>query len=505
MMKKLICLLLVLLFLLPAGAAARAEGAENNTAATEFIEISDLDGMLAIVHNPEANYLLTADIDMAGVDWKPIPFAGIFDGAGHTLYNLTITGVGDEMRLTKDGNLKPYDTFFAGLFSVLEGATIIDLKIVGASLSVDAQEHCFVGLLAGYMFQSSIQGCSVQGKVRLNNYAVQSGVAGLVGYGAGDFGYCRADVELIFEDRNLESRCEQFMGGILACGLVNIEDCVVHIQGYDSCHGYVHNGGLVGMYYYCGMQVRAQSVRRNEIYGQISFFEDNPDRRAYCKATIGEELSVPGNYYSNKSEFQRNETRDVSKVLLPETCAEPDVVDTVTSPTCDSWGYVTHTCSGCGYTWVDTYFPPQHQPGDWEIVEDATEEKDGLRVRYCSVCGKLVESESYAYEPPKPLYTEEVFTVRGVESSEVLGVQYRGSAAAMHSEEALAPLVWSCDDPEIASVDQDGVIQGLKRGTATVHYVSADGLCTGTCEVHVYYSFWQWVLIILCFGWIWYV
>ena len=114
-MKKLVSLLLILLFLLPLGTGALAEDAENAAPENlEFIEISDLDGLKAMVENPEANYILTADIDMGGEDWKPIPFSGVFDGAGHTLYNLSITNTGDEMRVTKDGNLKPYDTFFAG-------------------------------------------------------------------------------------------------------------------------------------------------------------------------------------------------------------------------------------------------------------------------------------------------------------------------------------------------------------------------------------------------------
>ena len=502
-MKKLLSLLLVLLFLLPAGTAALAEDADDAPKEPEeWIEISDLDGLLAVADNPDGAYLLTEDIDMVGIDWTPIPFRGFFDGAGHTLYNLQIGSVGEDVRVTRDGNLKSYDTVFAGLFSVLENATIRDLNLAGATLAVDSTEHCFVGLLAGYMYRSSIQGCSVQGRAWLINHAVQSGVGGLVGYGAGDFGYCHADVELVFEDRNLESRCEQFMGGILSCGLANIEDCYVQIDGYDSCHGYVHNGGLVGMYYYCGMDVRAQSVRRNEIRGQISFFEDNPIRRAYCAPTLGEELSVPGNYYSNESEFERNETKNYDKVLLPEQCEEPEYHTTLTPPTCDTWGYAVHECKNCGYHWTDSYFPPQHTPGDWEIVEPADETHEGVREKHCTVCGELITRESYVYEP---VYTEEIVPVLGAETAETLGVLFHGSAQAMHAKDATGPLTWSSDDPSIATVDQNGTIQGIQRGKTTVRYSSEDGLYSGVCTVSVYYSFWQWLLIVFFFGWLWYL
>ena len=500
-MKRFLSLLLVLLFLLPAGGAALAEDAGDGAA----VEIADLEGLLAIADDPDGNYILTADIDMAGVFWKPIPFSGTLDGAGHTLYNLQITELGDDMRVTRDGNLKAYDTYFAGLFSVMEHATIRDLKIVGALLEIEGQDHCFVGLLAGYMYRCNIQGCSVQGRARLNNYTVMSGIGGIVGYGAGDFGYCRADVELIFEDRNLEERCEQFMGGILACGLVNIEDCVVHIDGYDSCHGYVHDGGLVGMYYYCGMDVHSQSVRRNEIYGQMSFFEDNPNRRAYCEPTLGEEMSVPGNYYSNESEFERNEVFTYDKVLLPEQCEEPEYRITLVSPTCEEWGYAVHECKTCGYSWADSYFPPQHTPGEWEIVTPADETHEGLREKHCTVCGELLTRETYTVAPPEPEPTEEIVTVRGADTTEALSVVFRGSAQAKHAEGATGPLTWTSENPEIVSVDPDGTVHGLQHGEATVRYDSQNGLYHGTCRVSVYYSFWQWFLIVFCFGWLWYV
>ncbi len=44
-----------------------------------------------------------------------------------------------------------------------------------------------------------------------------------------------------------------------------------------------------------------------------------------------------------------------------------------------------------------------------------------------------------------------------------------------------------------------------ERGETLVRYDSADGLYHGVCQVSVYYSFWQWFLIVFCFGWLWYV
>ena len=178
-MKRCLSLLLILLLLLPAGGAALAEGEEQSA-----VEISDLAGLKAIADDPEGSYVLTADIDMSGEDWTPIPFYGTLDGSGHTLYNLRVHTVGAETRNTYDGNDKRYETVFAGLFSVMERSTVRDLRLVGADLDIESGQHCFVGLLAGYIYRCNLQGCTVQGRARLVNHGVMTGIGGLVGYGA---------------------------------------------------------------------------------------------------------------------------------------------------------------------------------------------------------------------------------------------------------------------------------------------------------------------------------
>ena len=348
-MKRLISLLLALLL---AAAAAPALADEAVT------EIADVEGLLAMARRPQGRYRLVSDIDMAGIDWTPIAFSGELDGGGHCLYNLHVTRAGEETRVTRDGNMKEYDTAFAGLFSVLENAAVKDLRLTGAQVDIENSTHCFAAILAGYVDRSTVSAVSVNGRVRMNSYSVMVGVAGLAGFGCGSFDRCDAKVELIFEDRNFDSRCEEFMGGVLACGIAEINACMVEIDGYDSCHGYVHNGGLVGMYYHCGTKYDSGPVNNNIIEGRIRFFEDNPDRRAYCKAVIGESLSKPTQTNSNFDAFLRDEVKKFDVVLLPEQCAEPSYQDTVVPPTGGRWGYTKHVCSVCGYHWTDTYTAP---------------------------------------------------------------------------------------------------------------------------------------------------
>ncbi|MBQ5512132.1 MAG: hypothetical protein IIT83_00470, partial [Bacteroidales bacterium] len=40
-----------------------------------------------------------------------------------------------------------------------------------------------------------------------------------------------------------KGKCEQFLGGIVSCGIGSFDHCKVKINGYISCHGYVHSGG----------------------------------------------------------------------------------------------------------------------------------------------------------------------------------------------------------------------------------------------------------------------
>ena len=351
-MKRLMCMMLAAAMILGAALAVSAQAEEAET------KIYDVSGLRAMADAPNGRYRLMNDIDMGGVDWTPIAFSGELDGGGHGLYNLTVTAAGVETRPTHDGNMKEYETEFAGLFSVLENATVRNLKLVGANVSVENQTHCFAAILAGYVDRSRVSEVSVHGRVRMNSSSVMVGVAGLAGFGCGSFDRCEAKVELVFEDRNFASKCEEFMGGVLACGIADITACMVNIDGYDSCHGYVHNGGLVGMYYHCGTKYASGPVSNNIIDGRIRFFEDNTDRRAYCKAVIGESLSKPTQTKNNLDTFKRDETKDYSTVLLPEQCGEPSYVETVVPPSGSRWGYTRHECGGCGYHWTDNYTAP---------------------------------------------------------------------------------------------------------------------------------------------------
>lgn len=57
-------------------------------------------------------------------------------------------------------------------------------------------------------------------------------------------------------------------------------------------------------------------------------------------------------------------------------------------------------------------------------------------------------------------------------------------------------------DSKYASVDGNGTVTGKRRGSATIYYETTTGQW-GQVNVKVTYNFWQWLLVIFLFGWIW--
>ena len=66
-------------------------------------------------------------------------------------------------------------------------------------------------------------------------------------------------------------------------------------------------------------------------------------------------------------------------------------------------------------------------------------------------------------------------------------------------------LKWTSADESIVTVDEDGNIFGAGAGETTVTVKSTDGRFTKTFKVQVNYSVLQWIIIIVFFGWLWYI
>lgn len=348
-MKKfisiLLCLALCFALMIPISAAAQGD----------VIELKVYEDLLKIKDNPSGSYKLMYDIDCAGHEWTPVDFSGNFDGNGHALLNLKITGTTTDVRTTIDGNWKQYDTYFSGFFGIVENATIENLSLLGVDADVTKNDNIYAAGLVGFMSDSTIKNCTVEGKVCLHTACKAFGVAGILGYGWGSVDSCTADVTVICVDTDKENRDEQFLGGIFGNGYPDITNCTVTIEGYDSDHGYVHDGGIGGMWILPGGVKHDGHIDNNTVKGAIHFFEDNTNRRAYCIDKIGEIMSWTITQNGNKTEFTRDETKDYSKDLYPEMCENSEYDKQVVDATDNAYGYTIYKCKTCDYSYKANY------------------------------------------------------------------------------------------------------------------------------------------------------
>ena len=350
-------------------------------------EIRTVEELLAIGEDPAGSYILMNDLDLTGVEWPCPDFSGTFDGNGHALLNLELTQPGATTATTIDGNQKKYDTYLVGFFGAMEKAVVKDLKLLNVRALIDIDTPCFVGGLAAHSMDSKVTGCTVTGTLELRAFDRMFGVAGLIGYGNGTVEDCSIDVTLICTDTDPNTKDEQFMGGIFATGFMDVSGCDIRIDGYCSEFGYVHNGGITGMYMRrpIGYDYKGNLVN-NTVTGKITFFECNPDRRAYCAAEAGEIL---GNYnrISNTCDFIRDERKDYSTELRPDMCLVPGYSKTVIPAGCDTYGYTLYTCTGCGYSYKDDYTHFAHTVTQWAVTLAPTLEEEGLSTGCCDLCG----------------------------------------------------------------------------------------------------------------------
>lgn len=307
--------LLVLLLPLPAALASQADAGDG-----PVIEIRDRADLIAMREQPDGNYLLMNDIDMQGMNWYPLHFSGVFDGGGHTISNLHIVQMNMLVKKSVDGNHRGYQTYFAGFFASADKAVIRDLHLVNESVGIRTKGNCFAAGLVGWSSKTEITGCSVSGRITLYVSGKMCGVAGIMGYGDGTVTDCETDVTLVLVDENREVKCEEFLGGVQACGYADIENCLVKLDGYASVHGYVHNGGIVGMHHIHPRDKKHVGyIRGCQVDGSITFFEDNDDRRAYCKAYVGEKLNEQVVLSNNTTiRFDSIEVKEFDTPLLPQ-------------------------------------------------------------------------------------------------------------------------------------------------------------------------------------------
>ena len=163
--------------------------------------------------------VLEKDIDLGNVEWTPIMpnyivgngYSGTFDGGGHTISGLNVTG----------------NFSFAGLFGVVTGGTIKNLTVAGNVSSIFPQ--CYAGGIVGYASNAVIENCS-------NHCSVSGGDSSFIG---GIAGFNASDAKIIdcYNVGAISSeKAPQASGGIVGVNTGTISNCynVGKVSGGDQ-------------------------------------------------------------------------------------------------------------------------------------------------------------------------------------------------------------------------------------------------------------------------------
>lgn len=142
------------------------------------------------------NFKLAGDIDLTGIAFTPLTLSnGSFDGAGHTIKNLTVTSTG-------------YD--YNGLFQTTSCAVIRDVKLTGAriNLATTPGGSSCSGVIVGIATDTNVEGVTI----------ATSAVSGHAGYSAGGVigcAYGRVNVGALDADIAIDHPASFNQGGIL--------------------------------------------------------------------------------------------------------------------------------------------------------------------------------------------------------------------------------------------------------------------------------------------------
>lgn len=97
-----------------------------------------------------------------------------------------------------------------------------------------------------------------------------------------------------------------------------------------------------------------------------------------------------------------------------------------------------------------------------------------------------------------------IFGKVAIDNKHDITLNYKDGASLTATTTYKDGVKWSSSNTNVATVDANGNITTTGRGTANIIASSPDGSVTDSCQITVNYTWWQWIIVIVLFGWIWY-
>ena len=172
--------------------------------------------------------------------------------------------------------------------------------------------------------------------------------------------------------------------------------------------------------------------------------------------------------------------------------------------TCTAKGTETRTCSICKKTESRDIAALGHVEGNWVVTKAATVRDTGIKTLYCSRCGAAIRTQVI------PKLDPSAGKVRSVSVNDIT-FNYKKTQKLLPAVTADAgvdyTVEYSSSNTKYVTVDSNGVVTACKRGSANITCTVTDeygNVVSDTCTVKVTYAWWQWIIKIVLFGWIWY-
>ena len=289
--------------------------------------------------NRGAYAVLTANIDLNNEPWTPIGnytegnqiyYEGTFDGGGHTISGLNVTG----------------EFVYAGLFGTVKDGTIKNLTVAG-NVSPSNIQH-IVGSIVGYASNAAIENCSNHCSVTGHTSDIVGGIAGF-----------NVDDAKIIDCYNV--------GTICSAEFVEVGGGIVG-----------HNAGTISNCYNVGTVSIPNSTSVGEIVGNNYGTVEN------CYYLAGTNLNAVGNG-STKDNVTKTEAKTAANF------ANDTVLNLLINGRADSEHPWYETCiylEAAGKTLPVFKWQHQHQLTHVLAKDPTTSEVGNIEYWYCPVCGK---------------------------------------------------------------------------------------------------------------------
>ncbi|MBQ8228948.1 MAG: fibronectin type III domain-containing protein [Clostridia bacterium] len=173
--------------------------------------------------------------------------------------------------------------------------------------------------------------------------------------------------------------------------------------------------------------------------------------------------------------------------------------------TCSVAGSECRVCTGCSNK--ETRAIPATGIHTYSVVAkvEATSQKDGYIEYKCNTCSSSYRDVIKYQAPSEPVKKVHSVTIENIsldyKDSTTITSKIVADAGAKYT------VTYSSSNSSVASVDVNGKVTATGTGNATITCTVTDeygNTVSDTCEVKVSYNWWQWIIVIVLFGWICY-